>query len=189
MGQPTNDKFKELVLHIARKSESDPKFGATKLNKLLFFADFRAFYATGKSITDQEYQKREHGPTPRRLLPVREELEAAGDISTRRESYYGHRQEKTIALRPPNLEIFSAQEIAIVDEVIEEFREMSATKISRRSHEFVGWKLAEIGETIPYGIVWVNPEAELTDEELEYARHIEPLSEAEKTEISQLSAS
>ena len=34
------DKFRELILYIAQESEGDPNFGATKLNKILFFCDF-----------------------------------------------------------------------------------------------------------------------------------------------------
>ncbi len=30
------DKFKELILYICEKSATDPNFGTTKLNKILF---------------------------------------------------------------------------------------------------------------------------------------------------------
>lgn len=33
----------ELILYIAEKCERDPNFGATKLNKILTFADFSAY--------------------------------------------------------------------------------------------------------------------------------------------------
>jgi hypothetical protein len=34
---PDEDKFTELVLYVAKKIESDPTGGATKINKILFF--------------------------------------------------------------------------------------------------------------------------------------------------------
>ena len=37
------EKFKELVLYISRRSEHDQAFGAIKLNKLLVFSDFYSF--------------------------------------------------------------------------------------------------------------------------------------------------
>jgi hypothetical protein len=35
-------KMKELILYLASKSEDDPRFSSTKLNKLLFYCDFEA---------------------------------------------------------------------------------------------------------------------------------------------------
>ena len=57
-------KLKELVLYIAQKSEDDPSFGATKLNKILFAADFYFFGQTGRSITGASYVHRGKGPVP-----------------------------------------------------------------------------------------------------------------------------
>jgi len=37
---PNDDKLRELILLIAEWCQADPKFGAIKLNKLLFHADF-----------------------------------------------------------------------------------------------------------------------------------------------------
>ena len=55
---PFNEqKFKELVIYIAGRCESDPYFGAVKLNKLLFFSDFFAYAKLGNPITGAEYMK------------------------------------------------------------------------------------------------------------------------------------
>ena len=71
----TNDeKLAELMLYISMKSESDETFGATKLNKLLFYADFIAYLKLKKPITGAEYQCIERGPAPRSLLPIRRKL-------------------------------------------------------------------------------------------------------------------
>jgi len=52
------EKFRELILYIARKSEDDPKFGAVKLNKILFFSDFAAFRAFGKIVSQRVVYER-----------------------------------------------------------------------------------------------------------------------------------
>jgi hypothetical protein len=36
-------KMKELILYISQKCADDTKFGATKLNKILYFSDFLAY--------------------------------------------------------------------------------------------------------------------------------------------------
>ena len=73
----------ELILYIAEKCERDPNFGATKLNKILAFADFSAYFETGRPITGAEYMRTPQGPVPRRLPPVRAELEARHEIAMR----------------------------------------------------------------------------------------------------------
>ena len=50
-------KLKELILYVADRCEADPTFGAIKLNKTLFYADFLAFASTGKPITGVETKR------------------------------------------------------------------------------------------------------------------------------------
>jgi hypothetical protein len=58
-----------MILLIAEWCQADPKFGAIKVNKLLFHADFSAFLTHGEPITGQEYFKLPQGPAPRLLKP------------------------------------------------------------------------------------------------------------------------
>ena len=58
------DKFRELIVYICKKSEGDPTFGAVKLNKILYYADFAAYRILGKPITGAQYQKLREGPAP-----------------------------------------------------------------------------------------------------------------------------
>ncbi len=78
MREPNEKRFGELLLYISKKCASDPKFGATKLNKILFYSDFLAYAQLGNSITGCEYQKLPHGPVPKRILAVRAALERQG---------------------------------------------------------------------------------------------------------------
>jgi hypothetical protein len=73
-------KMKELILYISQKCADDAKFGATKLNKILYFSDFLAYAYHGSPITGFEYQKLPNGPAPRRLVPVREQLMESGEL-------------------------------------------------------------------------------------------------------------
>jgi hypothetical protein len=65
-------------------------------------------------------------------------------------------QKRPIALRPPNLDLFSGEEIAIVDQWIEKCWGLSATEISLKSHGFIGWEVTPFKQTIPYGTVLVS---------------------------------
>ncbi len=170
--QPDEEKLRELVLHIAQHSEGDRHFGATKLNKLLFFSDFLAYRLLGSSITGSEYQKLEHGPAPRRLKLLLKEWQDEGAIAEQRTDAWGYPQIRTVALRDPILERFSAQEIALVDRVIAACRRSNAKTMSDGSHQFVGWQLARMGETIPYPVALVGKD-EPTEEEREYGLSLE----------------
>jgi antitoxin SocA-like protein len=153
------EKLAELILYISKKSVGDPKFGAIKLNKILYLSDFLAFGNWSEPITGVEYQHLPKGPAPRRLLPVRDEMRSAGilaiqDVPLRS----GNVQKRTVNLREPNLKLFSGEQIALVDSVIEDLRDLDAEESSDYSHRFVGYKMTKLGENIPYGSIFISDE-------------------------------
>lgn len=151
----SEERLKELILYVAIRCEHDPAFGATKLNKILWRSDFMAFAQLGEPITGVEYQRLPQGPAPRRLLPVQEELASAqrAVVSTR-PGLGGYPRKVTIPLEAPNLSLFSGEQIAIVDEVIEEYRDLTATEVSDLSHG-KAWEIIPNRESIPYETVFV----------------------------------
>ena len=150
------DKFIELVLYVSERSETDSKFGETKLNKLLFYADFLAYRDFGRAITGARYQKLPFGPAAVAMKPIQEELVADGDLVIRPGLRGGYEQKKPIALRDPDLSTFSGIEIALVDELIKSFWDLDATQISHLSHNEIGWRLGQLGEDIPYETIFVE---------------------------------
>lgn len=170
---PDDKKLGELMLYIACKSLNDPKFGATKLNKLLFYSEFAVYRDFGDSITGHEYVRRQNGPAPRRFLPVRNRLLQTQQAKLERVEFMGKYQERLVNLRLPDLSQFHAEEIDTVDQVIEHFKDFDGTEISEHSHQFIGWKLAEDGEVIPYEVALVETRR-LSDAEREYGRSLQP---------------
>lgn len=165
------DPLAELVLYISQQFEEGEKFGQTKLNKILFWSDFIRYGRAGEPITNQDYQREDFGPINRAAKPVQDKLEDSGDLERRRERVGDEEQERPVALREPNLEMFSAPEKEIVDEVIEALRDVSAREASELSHRFAGWRATPEGEPIPYETVFVS-NRELTDAERHYAREL-----------------
>ena len=148
----------ELILYIAEKCESDPKFGATKLNKILAFADFSAYFETGKPITGAEYMRLPQGPVPRRLRPVRDRLEANHEIAMRTASVGKYQQQRVVPLRRPDLNIFTADEIAAVDKIVDAFWNHTAKDVSEFSHG-IARRVAQNKASIPYEAVFLSDEA------------------------------
>jgi hypothetical protein len=153
------EKFRELILYISQKCATDPRFGAVKLNKILFFSDFLSYAKTGDPITFFEYQRLPNGPAPRRLIPVRSKMleeRILGIQEVRLRS--GKTQKRTVNLRLPNLKIFTGEEIELVDSVIEALADADAETASELSHQMVGWQIVADGETIPYGTIFLSNE-------------------------------
>ncbi|WP_038162482.1 Panacea domain-containing protein [Verrucomicrobium sp. BvORR106] len=156
LGTPgADDKLAELILHISKKAENDLYFGAIKLNKILFYADFLHYQRYGKPITGATYMRLPNGPVPRRLVPVRDDL-IAGDKLVIQERRIGTRtQQRPIPLREPDLSSFSATEISLVDDIINSLNGATATSVSDFSHRHTMWKIAENNCDIPYEAVFL----------------------------------
>lgn len=149
-------KLAELVLYIAKKLQNDPRGGATKLNKCLYFAEFSAVRRLGHPITGAEYQRLPQGPAPRRLRPVRDGLVRNGEARLEeRTDSFGYRHHDLIPAREPRTDAFSAEELSVVDDVIAELAVMNAAQVSELSHRDAGWQLVGEGETIPYELAFV----------------------------------
>lgn len=148
-------KFRELLLYLAERSADDPLYGATKLNKLLFYCDFLAYGQLGRSLTGARYQKLPHGPAPRQLVPVQRELEQEGAVLVQERQFFNQIQKRPIALRAADLTLFSGEEIALVDMLLQVLHRYNASEVSALSHLESGWQLADDGEDIPYETVFL----------------------------------
>ncbi len=163
------ERLAELILYISQKCASDPKFGATKLNKILYFSDYLAYGTYGRAITGVPYCHREQGPAPERLVPIRRYLESNRALIVQKIPIgNGMEQHRTIALRNPDLRDFSQDDIALIDGIIKYFWDFDASESSELSHQMVGWKATEMDEQIPYRTIFLS-DPPLTEREKEYA--------------------
>jgi Protein of unknown function (DUF4065) len=154
-GQGEN-RLRELILYISVQCQDDPKFGATKLNKILWWADFLSYAERRTPITGIEYQRLGNGPAPRRLVPVRNDMAASGEIAISEvQGPGGYIQKKIVPLRAPDLGVFSAADIAVVDRVIRVLWRRTASGVSRLSHG-KAWEVAADGASIPYEAVFLS---------------------------------
>ena len=152
-------KFEELILLIARECEGHTYFGATKLNKILFFCDFVAFAELGSPMTGAQYIAIEHGPVPRPFRPIRDEMAKRGDIVLERQG----NQDRVVARRNAEWNLFSSAEQFVIHNVIRELENEDADSVSELSHKFLGWQAARAEQeatgqitAIPYESVFVS---------------------------------
>ena len=166
------EKLGELILYVAEKLLTDPPGGATKLNKVLYFAEFSSIRAHGSPITGVAYQKLANGPAPRRLVPVRDRLIDDGAALLRMDNYFGKPLQRLIPLRHAEVSRFSAEELEIIDQVIGALWGKTANEVSRMSHDEQGWKIVEEGEDIPLATAYLAKKAVLTDNVRKHAQEL-----------------
>lgn len=171
-----DDRLRELILYIADRCSSDPTFSATKLNKILFYSDFLSFGRYGKPITGCAYKALEKGPAPRGLNFVRDRMVDSDDIRIRKSPVYTHERHQIIPLRAPELVMFSARDIKVVDEMIELTLGELAKDVSEDSHWRAWWiardRLTEGGsDLIPYEAVFISNDP-LTNADIKRVREL-----------------
>ncbi len=149
----------------------DPaKLGATKLNKILWFADVSYYRRHGRTITGADnYMKQQFGPVQRNMLGVLDKLKQEGKIAERpTETPVGFRREY-VWLEEPDLTQFKADEVDLLNEVMDWIcNGESAKSISDKSHDAL-WDETEIGApmSVPAGAVFPG---EITAEAVEWAK-------------------
>lgn len=160
-----------MILYVADKSLTDPYFGQTKLNKILFFSDFTSYQRQGQSVTGAVYQRLEWGPCAHQLLPVLGELKRTGAVVVKGEDTFAGTQRRVVALREADLSVFSATDIATLDEVLEHFRPLNNSQISELSHQTKAWRLTRNDQEIPYGMAQLASSGP-TDEDLAWLKEV-----------------
>ena len=170
--RPADDrKLRELILYILQRSQDDPNMGGTKLNKVLFRCDFGAYLGLGAAITWHPYFKLANGPAPRYLVQIRNGMEQDGIVRLSRVDVGASKMmDRWEALREPNLTLFTPAQLAFVDGVIATMKDQTGTRAADGTHWMVGWRLANMGQNIPYETAFLADHA--TPADLERGRQL-----------------
>jgi len=156
------EKLKRLIHYVAWKAGKQDWFGATKLYKVLWFADARRFVLTKHSITGAAYIREKYGPVPKYGATARVQLQKENAI---RETKEGDLT-RIIALKPPDVSIFTDDELKTVDYWIQHIdKNHTAKSVSEETHDYT-WQIAKMGEELPLYAVLASRINEPTDEEL-----------------------
>lgn len=133
-----------VTLFLAGKGELK-----TKLNKLLFYADFLAYRERGQSITGLAYARWDRGPVPKHFEMIRSVYEEQAFLAVSEVDFgQGIIGEKIIATVEPDLGCLEPDEISILQTVKTTFQNYGSKKISDISHEEPAWL-----ETAPNALI------------------------------------
>jgi len=147
------EKFKEVLLYILNKVGSKPNIGETVLYKLLYFADFDFYEKYEEQLIGATYIKNYYGPTPVEFEKIVAEI-MDKEIIKVESKYYDYPQRKYLPLRKADLSKLKANEIEVIDKVLDKLSDMNATQISEYSHNDVPWLTTEDNEVIEYESVF-----------------------------------
>src|SRR5579872_5047592 len=148
----SNEKLTEAILYVADKCKGD--IGITKLYKLLFLADAESFKDHGATVTNDEYVKRDFGPTPKHALAMIGLLELSGELINQKTRVSGGYEQVTpVPLRAAKRSVFSTAELAYLDWAIEKYGKKTASALSKMTHEMPAWRWAKLGDKMDLGFL------------------------------------
>jgi putative zinc finger/helix-turn-helix YgiT family protein len=136
---PNLEKLAEMVIYFAVQLQPFK----TKMNKLLFYADFLMFKQSCFSISGVRYKAIDRSPVPFNFQSVFEYLanEGAIDIKTTEfQGGYSGEQFFARSSRPFNQERFTDSELQVIRHVASVFKNTATTEIVEKSHAERAWK-------------------------------------------------
>ena len=148
------DKFKDILLYILEKCAGKPNIGETLLYKLLYFSDFNYYEIYEEHLSGAEYRKLPFGPVPQKLDSILNQMISNQMLQRFKTDYHGYPQTRYIPLIKPNLKNLKASEKDVIDKVIEQYSDWSASAISDYSHKDMPWLASKDGEVIDYELVF-----------------------------------
>lgn len=163
-------KLKDAMHYVIARAGARPGFGATKLYKVLWFAETRMFVLHSRPIYNAEFIREKHGPVPRLAMPLRQELQDEGRVKIWQDRFHNRSMWRFKSLVPAPTERFNSEELQTLDYWIKHIDEdHTAESISDESHDYA-WEIAKMGESLPVYACLAERLRDPTNAELASAR-------------------
>jgi hypothetical protein len=91
----------------------------------------------------------QNGPVPKMGKDLLELMVSENEVSIQQSTVIDYARHRVIAQREPNLDLFTAREIDILHDVINELEDKNAGEVSDLSHG-IAWQATEMMHSIPY---------------------------------------
>lgn len=144
---PNLEKLTEMIVYFSDKLSPFK----TKMNKLLFYADFLMFKRTCFSISGVRYTAINMGPVPNNFQSIFEYLANKNEINIHATEFpngYTGEQFRARNDRKFNANLFSVEELNTLEEIANAFKETSTQEIVELSHLEEAWKINEKGKKV-----------------------------------------
>lgn len=144
------NKFKNVLLYILEHCAGKPNVGETVLYKLLYFADFNHYELYEEHLTGATYRKYPYGPVPQKMDAILDQMIEDGQLHRVKTTFHGYSQIRYLPLEKADLRELGASEMEVIDRVVDQMGDWSASAISKHAHKDFPWLASKDGEEINY---------------------------------------
>jgi transcriptional regulator with XRE-family HTH domain len=147
-------KFKQVLLYLLERCAGKANVGETVLYKLLYFSDFNYYERYEEHLTGAAYRKLPYGPVPQQVDAILAQMEEEGQIQRVKVRYFDKPQTRFLPLVAPDLTALNGAEKEVIDRVVDQMGDWSATAISQYSHRDLPWQASGEGDVISYELAF-----------------------------------
>jgi uncharacterized phage-associated protein len=154
---PDIEKFKETFLYILQQTYNKPHVTKMVIYRLFYFIDFDYYEKYKNKLIGATYIKNSFGPAPAEFNTIVNEMINNRDIrkiESERTDKLEYIKTLYIPIAKPNLAVFDANEMEIINKVINNLSKMSFERITKHAHSDVPWRLTKNGDVIDYNKVF-----------------------------------
>jgi hypothetical protein len=135
---------------IARTEPSE--LGYVKLNKILWYADLEHYRRHGESLTGLEhYTRMPQGPMSKDISRAVRFLEKQGRVTERPVKVIDYTRRELIWLKEPDLSKFTAEQIDLLNRLIDLIAPLTADEVSKMTHSDALWNELKNNDVMKIG--------------------------------------
>jgi uncharacterized phage-associated protein len=154
MAKINKEKYKNIILFFANKIKNGT-LGKLKIMKLLYFLDFDFYEKYNQSITNDEYLRFDNGPIPRMAEKILKEMNGKDVKITSRKVGFGYNDQQHIEpLKNFDMDLFSKEELLMMDETVNKWEKFSGTEMKNASHGEAPWIATKPNDIIDYNLTY-----------------------------------
>jgi len=163
----SRDRTKAAVHRVIFKAQAENKpLGSVRVNKIVFCADVEAFDKRLEYITEGKYIKRPNGPMIDGFPFLILEMKKEGLISEEIKETDSYDIREYTSLAEPDVSMFSAEEIEILDRFTLEICNEPANAASNKTHNHI-WEIGEMDAPLPMAGYFKTEVLPVTDADVE----------------------
>ncbi len=151
------EKYIKIILYIISRCTHKENLGKTVISVLLYFIDFNYYELYGESLTNEIYMKSRIGVVPKHFNENMNQLIRSHNLYYRQEVYYYYLI-KRYYLRQIPLFNFTKEEQMVIDHVIYELSDFSATDLLIYQRGDMPYKLSDLDCELDYNHVFYRDE-------------------------------
>jgi len=157
----------KAALHyvIFKAQDARQPLGSVRLNKIVFCADVEAFDKRLEYITEGKYIKRPNGPMIDGFPFLIMEMKKEGLISEEIKETEIYDIREYTSLAEPDVSMFSAEEIALLDRFTLEICNEPANAASNKTHNHI-WEIGEMDAPLPVAGYFKTEVLPVTDSDI-----------------------